>query len=189
MKLNPRSKSSGQVVVLVIIVLVLLGVAYLWLNSQKQASAREGTVFANEAIQRIAIQHDINFFNSRLSPQARTNFAPSAALYRTSDLQMKYMPFGLASVLVGLIAAVVLYAGWCGGTSSAVKGLQFGLILGVFVACIHPISNLITMNMDTKLGLEITVSTAIGWVLAGLVIGLVYKPLAPLAACGGTAFS
>lgn len=110
----------------------------------------------------------------------RKDFASSAALYRTSDLQMKYMPFGLASVLVALLAAVVLYAGWCGGTSSAVKGLQFGLIIGVFVACIHPISNLVTMNMDTKLGLEITVSTAIGWVLAGLVIGLIYKPIAPL---------
>jgi hypothetical protein len=35
---------------------------------------------------------------------------------------MKYMPFGLASVLVGLLAAVVLYAGCCGGTSGAVKG-------------------------------------------------------------------
>jgi hypothetical protein len=110
----------------------------------------------------------------------RKDFAPSAALYRTSDLQMKYMPFGLASVLVTLLAAVVLYVGWCGGTSGAVKGLQFGLIIGVFVACIHPISNLVTMNMDTKLGLEITVSTAIGWLLAGLVIGLVYKPIAPL---------
>ena len=54
----------------------------------------------------------------------RRDFAPSAALYRTSDLQMKYMPFGLASVLVALLAAVVLYAGWCGGTSGAVKGLQ-----------------------------------------------------------------
>jgi hypothetical protein len=110
----------------------------------------------------------------------RKDFAASAALYRTSDLQMKYMPFGLASVLVGLLAAVVLYAGWCGGTSGAAKGLQFGLIIGVFVACIHPISNLVTMNMDTKLGLEITVSTAIGWALAGLVIGLIYKPLASL---------
>jgi len=110
----------------------------------------------------------------------RKDFVPSAALYRTSDLQIKYMPFGLASVLVALLAAVVLYAGWCGGTSGAVKGLQFGLIMGVFVACIHPISNLVTMNMDTKLGLEITVSTAIGWVLAGLVIGLVYKPVVPL---------
>ena len=58
------------------------------------------------------------------------------------------------------------------------RGLQFGLLMGVFVACIHPISNLVTMNMDAKLGLEIAASNAIGWVLAGRVIGLVYKPLA-----------
>jgi len=109
----------------------------------------------------------------------RNDFAASAALYRTSDLQMKYMPYGLASVLVGLLAAAVLYAGWCGGTSSAVRGLQFGLLMGVFVACVHSISILVTMNMDMKLGLEIAVTNAIGWVLAGLVIGLVYKPLSP----------
>lgn len=109
----------------------------------------------------------------------RKDFASSAALYRTSDLQMKYMPFGLASVLVALLAAIVLYAGWCGGTSGALRGLQFGLLMAVFVACIHPISNLVTMNMDTKLGLEIAASNAIGWVLAGLVIGLVYRPLTP----------
>ena len=109
----------------------------------------------------------------------RKDFATSAALYRTSDLQLKYMPFGLASVLVALLAAVALYAGWCGGTSGALRGLQFGLLMGVFVACVHPISNLITMNMDKKLLLEITASNAIGWVLVGLVIGLVYKPLTP----------
>lgn len=109
----------------------------------------------------------------------RKDFSASAALYRSSDLQMKYMPFGMAATLVALVAAVLLYAGWCGGASGAVKGLQFGLLMGVFVACIHSISNLVTMNMDRKLGLEIAVSNAIGWVLAGLVIGLVYKPLAP----------
>ena len=106
----------------------------------------------------------------------RKDFAPSAALYRTSDLQMKYMPFGLGSVLIALLAAAVLYAGWCGSTSGAMKGLQFGLLLGVLVACIHPVSNLVTMNMDLKLGLEVSVSTFIGWVLAGTVIGLVHKP-------------
>jgi len=107
----------------------------------------------------------------------RKDFAASAALYRTSDLQMKYMPYGVVSVLVGLLAAATLYAGWCGGASGAGKGLEFGVIMGVFVACVHPISNLVTMNMDTKLGLEIAATNAIGWVLAGLVIGLVYKPL------------
>ena len=109
----------------------------------------------------------------------RKDFAPSAVLYRTSDLQMKYMPFGLASVLVALFVAVVIYARWCGATSGIASGLQFGFLMGLFVACIHPISNLITMNMDVKLGLELAVSNAIGWVLAGLVIGLVYKPLTP----------
>ena len=109
----------------------------------------------------------------------RKDFAASAALYRSSDMQMKFMPFGMAATLVALLAAVLLYAGWCGGTSGAVKGFQFGLLMGVFVACIHPISNLVTMNMDTKLGLEIAACNAIGWVLAGMAIGLVYTPLAP----------
>jgi hypothetical protein len=78
LKLNPQRNSSGQVVVLVIIVLVLLVGAWWWLNSQKQASAKEGIAFAKDAMQRIAVQHDINFFNSRLSPQARMNFPASA---------------------------------------------------------------------------------------------------------------
>jgi hypothetical protein len=76
-KLSSKRKSSGQVVVLVIIVLVLLGGAWWYLNSQKQMSAREGTDFAREATQKIAVQHDVNFFNSRLSPQARMNFPAS----------------------------------------------------------------------------------------------------------------
>ena len=78
LKLSSKRKSSGQVLVLVIIVLVLIGGAFWWLNSTKQQMAKEGTDFARDAIQRIAVQHDINFFNSRLSPQARMNFPASA---------------------------------------------------------------------------------------------------------------
>jgi len=107
----------------------------------------------------------------------RKDFAASAALYRASDLQMKYMPFGLVSVLVALLTAVVIYAQWCGSTPGVATGVKFGILMGLFVACVHPISNLITMNMDVKLGIEIAISNAIGWLLAGFVIGLVYKPL------------
>jgi hypothetical protein len=76
-KLSSKRKTSGQVVVLLIIVLVLLGGAWWYLNSTKEASAKEGRDFAKEATQKIAVQHDINFFNSRLSPQARMNFPAS----------------------------------------------------------------------------------------------------------------
>ena len=78
LKLNSKPNSSGQVVVLLIIVLGLVGAAFWWLSSTKQESAKEGTAFAKDAIQRVAVQHDINFFNSRLSPQARMNFPASA---------------------------------------------------------------------------------------------------------------
>ena len=64
--------------VLLIIVLALLGGAWWWLNSNKENAAKEGTEFAKEAVQKIAVQHDINFFNSRLGPQARMNFPASA---------------------------------------------------------------------------------------------------------------
>src|SRR5262252_4435956 len=76
-KLSSKRKSSGQVVVLLIIVLALLGGAWWWMNSNKQNSAKEGRDFAREAVQKITVQHDINFFNSRLSPQARMNFPAS----------------------------------------------------------------------------------------------------------------
>jgi len=85
-KLSSKRKSSGQVVVLLIIVLALLGGAWWWLNSNKQDAAKEGRDFANEAIQKIAVQHDINFFNSRLSPQARMNFPASAQQEFMNDI-------------------------------------------------------------------------------------------------------
>ena len=78
-KSSSKQKSSGQVVVLLIIVLALLGGAWWWLNSSKQSSAKEGRDFANEAFQKIAVQHDGNFFISRLSPQMRMTFAAPTA--------------------------------------------------------------------------------------------------------------
>lgn len=65
-------------VVILVIVLVLVGIGYWWLYSTKQEMAKEGKEFANEAAQKIVVQHDTNFFGSHLSPQARMNFPVSA---------------------------------------------------------------------------------------------------------------
>jgi hypothetical protein len=78
LKMHSRSKSSGQVIVILIIVLALVGAGFWWLSSNKQEMAREGKQFARDAVQRIVVQRDINFFNSRLSPAARMNFPASA---------------------------------------------------------------------------------------------------------------
>jgi len=79
LKLSSKRQSSGQVLVVLIILVLLLVVAWWWLNSNKQNSAKEGRDFANEAVQKIAVQHDGNFFISRLSPQMRMAFAAPTA--------------------------------------------------------------------------------------------------------------
>ncbi|PYK38569.1 MAG: hypothetical protein DME60_11025 [Verrucomicrobia bacterium] len=78
LKMNSRSNSSGQVLVILIILVALLGAGFWWLTSNKQTMAKEGREFGREAVQRIIVQHDLNFFASRLSPQARMNFPVSA---------------------------------------------------------------------------------------------------------------
>jgi hypothetical protein len=99
MKLNSRSKSSGQVIVLLIIVLALLGVAYWWLNSTKQQMAKDGKQFANELVQKIVVHHDLSFFASRLSPQARMNFAaPTAQQEFINEIARHGTPVGQINV-------------------------------------------------------------------------------------------
>ena len=98
MKLNTRLRSSGQVVVILIIVLVLLGIGYWWLYSTKQEMAKEGKEFANEATQKIVVQHDINFFASHLSPQARMNFPASTQQEFMNEIARHGAPSGAIDV-------------------------------------------------------------------------------------------
>jgi hypothetical protein len=92
--MNHRSKSSGQVVVLLIIVLGLIGAGYWWLFSTKQEMAKGGKEFANEAAQKIVVQQDLNFFASHLGPQARMNFPASAQQEFMNEIVQMGAPVG-----------------------------------------------------------------------------------------------
>ncbi len=96
--MNPQSKSSGQVLAIVIIVLALIGAGFWWLFSNKEAMAKEGRAFGREAVQRIAVQHDLNFFASHLSPEARLQFPPSAQQDFIGRIQKLGTPGGSVDV-------------------------------------------------------------------------------------------
>jgi hypothetical protein len=98
MNRTPRSNSSGQVLAVVIIVLVLIGIGFWWLFSNKQAMATEGRAFGKDAVQRIAVQHDLNFFSSHLSPEARLQFPPSAQQDFIGRIQKLGTPAGSVDV-------------------------------------------------------------------------------------------
>ena len=76
--MKPEAKSSGQILVLVIIVLVLFGIAYWWLDSNKRQMAQEGRQFGRQVIQELVMQHNIKFFADHLSPAMRLQYPPSA---------------------------------------------------------------------------------------------------------------
>jgi hypothetical protein len=78
MKINPPSKSSGQILVIVIIVLVLFGIGYWWLFSNKQQMAKEGGEFGKKVIQELVVQHNVKFLADHLSPAMRLQYPPSA---------------------------------------------------------------------------------------------------------------
>lgn len=78
MKINPRSKSSGQILVIVGIVVVLLFIGYWWLYSNKQTMAKEGNEFGKKVIQELVVQHNVRFFADHLSPAMRLQYPPSA---------------------------------------------------------------------------------------------------------------
>jgi hypothetical protein len=78
MKINPRSKSSGQILAIAIIVLGLLGIGYWWLDSNKRQMAQEGRQFGRQAIQELVMQHNVKFFADHLSPEMRLQYPPSA---------------------------------------------------------------------------------------------------------------
>jgi hypothetical protein len=98
MKTNPRSKSSGQIIAILIIALALIGIGFWWLFSNKQEMAKEGQEFGKDAVQRIVVQRDINFFASHLSPQARMNFPVSAQQEFMNEIAKLGQPVGSVDV-------------------------------------------------------------------------------------------
>jgi hypothetical protein len=98
MKINSQSKLTGQMLVVLGIVVVLLFIGWWWLYSNKQTMAKEGTAFGKEAVQRIAVQHDVNFFGSHLSPEARMQYPPSAQQDLITRIEKLGTPVGPVNV-------------------------------------------------------------------------------------------
>jgi hypothetical protein len=76
-KTNRRIQTSGQGFVVLIIVLVLIGGGLWYLTTHKQKVDKEARAFGREMIERLAVNHDLQFFTDHLSPQARLDMPPS----------------------------------------------------------------------------------------------------------------
>jgi hypothetical protein len=105
-------------------------------------------------------------------------FRKYPAVYRPKEEIMSVMPAGMLAMFVSMVVMAVLYAMIYRGGSGIAQGAQFGALIGVFAVCAFVVHNYVNLNI----GLALTVGQAIAyfveWTVAGIVIGLIYRPAA-----------
>jgi hypothetical protein len=100
------------------------------------------------------------------------------AVFRPKEEMMKVMPVGLLATFLSILAAAMMFAMMHQGGSGTVAGARFGLLLGIFVVCGFVLHNYVNLNVGLKLAMGQTIVYFVQWTLIGIVIGLIYKPLA-----------
>jgi hypothetical protein len=82
-----------------------------------------------------------------------------------------------AAIFVAMCFATVVYAKAYEGSGGLTQGLKFGAVLAVVVAGYFAGANFGTMRIGQKMAITYGAGTFAEWLIAGAIIGLVYKPV------------
>jgi hypothetical protein len=102
-------------------------------------------------------------------------FAKYPNVYRANDVGQTFLPLMFAGILVAMIVAAFIYAKGYEGGSGISEGARFGFLLAVFVNCVFVGVNYATLNINRKITVMLAAAGFLEWLVAGAVIGLVYK--------------
>jgi Protein of unknown function (DUF1761) len=100
------------------------------------------------------------------------------AVFRPEEEMKKVMPIGIAATFMANLVAAIIFAMMPQGGSGAVEGVRFGVLIGIFVVFALVLHNYVNLNIGLKLALGQAVAYFVQWTIIGIVIGLIYKPLA-----------
>ena len=100
------------------------------------------------------------------------------AVFRPKEEMMTVMPIGLVATFMAILVAAIIFAMIHRGGSGTTEGARFGVLIGFFVVCAFVLHNYVNLNIGLKLALGQAVAYFVQWTIIGIVIGLIYKPLA-----------
>ena len=100
------------------------------------------------------------------------------AVFRPEEEMFAVMPIGLVATFIAILVAAIIFAKMYPRGSGAAAGARFGALMGVFVVCAFALHNYVNLNIGLKLALGSAAAYFIQWTIIGIVIGLIYKPLA-----------
>ena len=100
------------------------------------------------------------------------------AVFRPEQEMKTVMPVGIVATLVAILVAAIIFAMLHPGGSGVMEGTRFGVLIGIFVVCALVLHNYVNLNIGLKLALGQAVTYFVQWTIIGIVIALIYKPLA-----------
>jgi hypothetical protein len=100
------------------------------------------------------------------------------AVFRPKEEMKSVMPVGLVASFMAILVAAIILAMIHQGGSGITEGARFGVLIGIFVVCAFVLHNYVNLNIGLKLALGQAVAYFVQWTIIGIVIGLIYKPLA-----------
>jgi len=103
-------------------------------------------------------------------------FRKYPAVYRPQEGIAAAMPVGMAAMLVAMLVLATVFAK--AGRSGMAEGTRFGALIGLFAVCAFVVHNYVNLNIGVKLTMEQAAAYFVEWMVAGMVIGLIYRPAA-----------
>lgn len=96
-------------------------------------------------------------------------------VFRPKEEMMKVMPIGLGATFLSILVVAIIFA--MTGGAGLTAGARLGVLIGIF-AVAQVAHNFMNLNIGLKLALGQAAAYFVQWTVVGLVIGLIYKPLA-----------
>ena len=121
----------------------------------------------------------VGFAMFALVPSLITESRKYPGVYRDKEGQMSHMPVGMAAMFLSMVVLAVLYAFAYQGGSGLAEGARFGALIGLFAIGSFVLHNFVNLKIGLKLTLQQSAAYFIEWLVVGLVIGLIYRPLPP----------
>lgn len=111
-----------------------------------------------------------------------SDFAPyRPSVFRPVEAMNSMMPMMFVSSLIGFVAVAYIFAKGHDGGSGVKEGFWFGVVLGSLFTFLVSVPMYAIYNIGPALAGKVVIAGLIEMVIAGIVLGLVYKP-APAAA-------
>ena len=100
-----------------------------------------------------------------------------SAVFRPKEEMMSVMPIGIVAIFISILVVAIIFAMIYQGGSSTTEGARLGVLVGIFAVC-NVLHNYVNLNIGLKLALGQAAAYFVQWTIIGIVIGLIYKPLA-----------